>query len=756
MFRIFMALIFLPILAWAHPAMELEQAYLDKGKDYSPRTQHLDKQGRAKFVNHLILESSPYLLQHAHNSVNWYGFSDEAFDKAKLENKPIFISIGYATCHWCHVMEEESFDDIEVAKFLNKYFISIKVDREIRPDVDATYMNVSQLINGSGGWPLNAVILPDGKAFFAGTYFTKPQLLDILSQIQTLWKNEKNSIINQANQIDNILNKVEAKMQSDIDKSIIPKAIQSLLSNFDEMEGGFGEAPKFPHESMLLLLIDEQKRNPNDEQLNAITTTLDIMASGGFYDTVGGGFHRYSTDNTWLIPHFEKMLYNQAQLSLVYTRAYQLTRKPLYRRIAQQTLNYVLKEMQDKNGGFFSATDADSEGEEGTFFVWSINEIKRVLNKDEFKRFNQWFDLSSHTDFEGDHVIRFKDINDVNVADYKQIDALLIKLYNVRIKREPPLTDNKILLSWNALMIPSLLEAGEVFSKEKYTDAGLALANYLELFNKNNQLYRVSINSKLEANALFEDYAYLANAYLSVFDQTHEKIWLNRTVQLVNIMNDKFWDKERFGYNMTNNNKYLNARYKESHDGAIPSTNGIAYQVLVKLNNRTVEPSFIQRAGQLLAAFSTDINQDPYSYSSFILGFNNATFTEVSNIQYAYQGRIRVQTQTLKNNEIAINLDLNPLWHVNSNQPLQDSLIATKVNNIDVEHWTITKASYPKGKLAKLGFSKDKISIYKDQVSIKLSLSQRSKDYVNPSLSLTLQACSDKVCLPPTTLTLKP
>lgn len=756
MFRIFMALIFLPILAWAHPAMELEQAYLDKGKDYSPRTQHLDKQGRAKFVNHLILESSPYLLQHAHNSVNWYGFSDEAFDKAKLENKPIFISIGYATCHWCHVMEEESFDDIEVAKFLNKYFISIKVDREIRPDVDATYMNVSQLINGSGGWPLNAVILPDGKAFFAGTYFTKPQLLDILSQIQTLWKNEKNSIINQANQIDNILNKVEAKMQSDIDKSIIPKAIQSLLSNFDEMEGGFGEAPKFPHESMLLLLIDEQKRNPNDEQLNAITTTLDIMASGGFYDTVGGGFHRYSTDNTWLIPHFEKMLYNQAQLSLVYTRAYQLTRKPLYRRIAQQTLNYVLKEMQDKNGGFFSATDADSEGEEGTFFVWSINEIKRVLNKDEFKRFNQWFDLSSHTDFEGDHVIRFKDINDVNVADYKQIDALLIKLYNVRIKREPPLTDNKILLSWNALMIPSLLEAGEVFSKEKYTDAGLALANYLELFNKNNQLYRVSINSKLETNALFEDYAYLANAYLSVFDQTHEKIWLNRTVQLVNIMNDKFWDKEQFGYNMTNNNKYLNARYKESYDGAIPSTNGIAYQVLVKLNNRTVEPSFIQRAGQLLAAFSTDINQDPYSYSSFILGFNNATFTEVSNIQYAYQGRIRVQTQTLKNNEIAINLDLNPLWHVNSNQPLQDSLIATKVNNIDVEHWTITKASYPKGKLAKLGFSKDKISIYKDQVSIKLSLSQRSKDYVNPSLSLTLQACSDKVCLPPTTLTLKP
>ena len=756
MFRIFISLIFLPILAWAHPAMELERAYLDKGKDYTPRTQHLDKQGRAKFVNHLILESSPYLLQHAHNPVNWYGFSDEAFDKAKAENKPIFISIGYATCHWCHVMEEESFDDVEVAEFLNKHFISIKVDREIRPDVDATYMNVSQLINGSGGWPLNAVILPDGKAFFAGTYFPKPQLLDILSQIQTLWKNEKNSVINQANKIDNILNKVETKTQGDIDKSIIPKAIQALLSNFDEMEGGFGEAPKFPHESMLLLLIDEQKRNPNDEQLNAITTTLDIMASGGFYDTIGGGFHRYSTDNTWLIPHFEKMLYNQAQLSLVYTRAYQLTHKPLYRRIAQQTLDYVLKEMQDKNGGFFSATDADSEGEEGTFFVWSIDEIKTVLNKDEFKHFNQWFDLSSHTDFEGNHVIRFKDINDVNVDDYKQIDGLLAKLYNVRIKREPPLTDNKVLLSWNALMVPSLIEAGKVFNEEKYTTAGLALADRLESFNKNSQLYRVSINNKLETNALFEDYAYLANAYLSVFDQTREKIWLNRVVQLVNTMNEKFWDKERFGYNMTNDNKYLNTRYKESYDGAIPSANGIAYQVLVKLNNRTTEPSFIQRAEKLLGAFSADISQDPYSYSSFILGFNNAIFTEIANVQYAYQGRIRVHTQTLKDNEISINLDLNPLWHINSNQPIQDSLIATKITNLDTQNWTLEDSTYPQGELAKLGFSKDQISIYKDQEKIGLKLKQHSKTYMTPTLLLTLQACSDKVCLPPTTMTLKP
>ncbi len=756
MSRLWLLLIFLPILVWEYSTTELERAYANKNVDYVPRTQHIDEQGRAKFTNRLILESSPYLLQHAHNPVNWYAFSDEAFDKAKLENKPIFISIGYATCHWCHVMEEESFDDLEVAKFLNKHFISIKVDREIRPDVDATYMNVSQLINGSGGWPLNAVILPDGKAFFAGTYFPKAQLLEILSQIKTLWKNEKDSIINKANEIDNVLNKAKVTTHGDIDKAIIPKTIQALLDDFDEIEGGFGEAPKFPHEPILLLLIDEQKRHPNDEQLNAITTTLDTMASGGFYDTVGGGFHRYSTDNSWLVPHFEKMLYNQAQLSLVYTRAYKLTQKPLYRRIAQQTLDYVLKEMQDKNRGFFSATDADSEGEEGTFFVWSINKIKSILNEDEFKHFNQWFDLSSHTDFEGNHVIRFKDVNDINVNDYKRIDELLVKLYNVRIKREAPLTDNKVLLSWNALMIPSLIEAGEVFNEKKYTDAGLVLANYLESFNQNNKLYRASINNKLESNALFEDYVYLANAYLSVFDQTHEKKWLDRTIKLVNIMNNKFWDKERFGFNMTNDDKYLNTRYKESYDGAMPSTNGIAYQMLVKLNNRTTERAFIQQADQLLSAFSTEINQSPYSYSSFILGLNNATFSELSSVQYAYDGRVRIYTQKLDNNKVIVNLTLEPLWHINSNQPLQDSLIGTKITNVDTQNWTIKETVYPQGELTKLGFSEDKISIYKDQVNIKLELKQRSKNYIAPVFSLTLQACSDKVCLAPVEITIKP
>lgn len=735
--------------------VELQQAYINKGENYTPRTRHLDQQGRAKFVNHLILESSPYLLQHAHNPVDWYAFSDKAFNKAKRENKPIFISIGYATCHWCHVMEEESFDDVEVADFLNKHFVAIKVDREIHPDVDATYMNVAQLLNGTGGWPLNAVLLPDGKAFFAGVYFPKSELLKILEDIAKLWKNQQNDFVKQANDIAQILSKTHTT-QGLLDKNITTQSVHALLEDFDEFEGGFGQAPKFPNESLLLLLIDEQKRHPNNAQLNVITTTLDAMASGGLYDVVGGGFHRYSTDNAFLVPHFEKMLYNQAQLALVYTRAYQLNKKPLYKRIAKQTLDYVLREMRSETGGFLSATDADSEGQEGTFFTWSIEQLQSVLNNNEFKQFSQWFDLSSDTDFKDKQIIRFQNINAIKADDYPKIDAVLNKLYSSRNQREAPLTDYKILLSWNALMVLSLLEAGYTFNEEQYTQDGLVLANYLQTFQQDQQRYRVSINNKLETKALFEDYAYLANAYLSVFDQTHDNIWLDRVTTLIKAMNDKFWDETNAGFNMSEGNKYLNTHHKESYDGATPSSNAIAYQVLIKLNNRDNNPTLAQQAQQLIGAFSQKIEQNPTAYSSFISGFNDAEYGELGNVNYAYNGRVRIQTTKLDNHQVIVDITLKPHWHINSNKPLQDSLIATQIHNKDSDNWHIGKTVYPQGKLMQLGFSKEEISVYKNQLVIKVELLQRSKNYVIPTLSLTLQACSNKVCLPPTTLILKP
>ncbi|WP_190600723.1 thioredoxin domain-containing protein [Candidatus Vesicomyidisocius sp. SY067_SCS001] len=735
---------------------ELEQNYIDKGKNYTPRTKYLDKQGRAKFVNHLILTSSPYLLQHAHNPVNWYEFSDEAFDKAKHENKPIFISIGYATCHWCHVMEKESFDNIEVATFLNQYFIAIKVDREIRPDIDNAYMNVSQLLNGSGGWPLNAILLPNGKAFFAGTYFPRNKLLDILAQVQNLWENKENELNKQANKISQTLNQSKATSNQIVNDHIIIKSIEAILNDFDELKGGFGQAPKFPHESTLLLLINEQRRNPSENKLNAITTTLDTMASGGLYDVIGGGFHRYSTDNSWLVPHFEKMLYNQAQLSLVYTHAYTLTKKPLYKRISKKTLDYTLTEMQDTSNGFFSATDADSQNEEGVFFIWSIDELNDIFTQQELEQFKQWFDLSSNTDFKKGHIIRFKNINNINPKDNKIINILLDKLYQIRNKRLSPLTDNKILLSWNALMVQSLLEAGEAFNEGKYTKLGINLANYLHThFNKNNHLYRVSIDSKLGTLALFEDYAYLSNAYLSVFDQTNDKKWLDRVITLVNVMNEKFWDKQYHGFNINHNTKYLTTNQKEGFDGAIPSTNAIAYKVLTKLSSRIHVDDFKQQATQLLNSFAKQINQNPSNYTSFILGINNQLNEEMNPIQTIYKGHIRIHSR-FHNNQLLINLELQPLWHINSNKPLQDSLIATKIINTNTDYWTINHVIYPQDELINLDFTKEKISIYRGKIQIQVALTNNTKQYRPPTLQLTLQGCSNKACLTPKTITIQP
>ena len=734
---------------------DLIKAYNARGSNYKPRTKHIDENGRAKFVNHLILEESPYLLQHAHNPVNWYAFKDEVFKKAQTENKLIFISIGYTTCHWCHVMEEQSFDDIEVAQIMNKHFIAIKVDREIRTDVDATYMQVCQILNSSGGWPLNAITLPDGRALFASTYFDKIRFMRVLSQIQKFWHQERNKVMQQVEQIATVVKKSNTIIKTDINKTVINQAIETILSGFDKTNGGFGEAPKFPQETMLLLLIDEQKRNADTSKLDAINNTLSKMANGGFYDVVGGGFHRYSTDSNWLIPHFEKMLYNQAQLALVYTKAYEITNNNLYKYIATKTIDYVLREMKNHNNGFFSATDADSEGIEGTFFVWSITELSQIFVTKEFALFKNWFDLSAASNFDGKHIIRYKNINTISENDFKIIDKLLNKLYKTRLKRVPPLTDYKILLSWNALMVHSLLCAGEAFDNDKYIKAGLELNNYLHVnFNKNDKLYRTIINNKTTDQALCEDYAYLINAYLAVFDHTADNIWLKRIIKLKNKMNQQFWDNSQGGFNIGCYDKYLNSTHKDSYDGATPSTNGITYNSLVKLANRTTSQNSEEQQ-LLLSAFANNINQNPYHYQSFIIGLNNKLYGELAPVQYAYNGQIRIHTKKIKFHTIIINIKLKPSYYINSNTP-NDNLIATKITNMDTKNWSFKKIIYPPAKLTQLKFSKSSIYIYKNNIDIFVELKKQSTTNNTPHLKLSFQACNDKSCLTPTAVTLKP
>ncbi len=718
-----------PNLLMAHSNQELQIVYQQKSSDYQPRTKHFEN-NKAKFTNHLILANSPYLLQHAHNPVNWYSFNDEAFKLAQKENKLIFLSIGYATCHWCHVMEEESFEDIEVANVLNKNFIAIKIDREVLPDVDSHFMNIAQLLTGSGGWPLNVVLTPVGDGFFAGTYFPKNTLITNLKQLQNIWQNEQNKILKIAKNIKNILLEKHS-YPTQLAQNLQNLAVQDLLKTFDEFNGGFGDAPKFPHEAQLLMLINEQMHNPSDEKLTSIIITLDAMASGGFYDMVAGGFHRYATDNNWLFPHFEKMLYNQAQLAIVYSKAYQLTGKSLYKRIAKQTLDYVIREMQHRNQGFYSATDADSAGKEGLFFIWDNKELKSILG-DNFIEFGRYFDLSESTKFEQQHVIRFKNINKIQTSDFIKIDVLLKKLYQKRQNHEKPILDNKILLSWNSLLLKALVIASEI--DNKYLLTAQNLANFLLNNFYKSDLKRVQIDNQTSQQAIFEDYAYFADGLTSdLYDINNNKKYLVNAKKLIDEAIDNFWDRRNFGFKISNNKRISNN--KEIYDGAIFNPNGVAYGVLNKLSVRIQDTKYQQLAKQLLSSFSTQINQNPRAYASIVKNYNDKQKGILAKTVYAYNGKIKIQSG---GNKIVLYIEKG--WHINANKVLQKSLIATQLNSNNIK-----SVNYPAAKLITLEFSKDKLAIYDEKITLNFSL----KDKKFTIAQLDLQACSDKVCLPP-------
>lgn len=748
----------MPGVVLAHTNAELIKTMSDKKGEYEVRTHHTLDDKTPKYVNHLISEDSPYLLQHAHNPIDWYSWSKEAFKKAKSENKIIFLSIGYATCHWCHVMEEESFDNVEVAKIMNRDFVAIKVDREVQPDVDSTFMNLSRLTTGGGGWPLNVFLTPDGKAFLTDTYIDKERMVGVLPQIAELWKNQSHRILAIANnnfemvkQIQSAQNKLsDGELGSDIFNS----AINKLSQEFDVFNGGLGQSTKFPQESFLLFLINQQETNPNPVTLNMITKTLDRMAQGGFYDVVGGGFHRYSVDSEWKIPHFEKMLYNQAQLAMVYTRAYRLTKNPLYKQIATKTLDYAITVLQDKNGGFHSATDADSEGHEGTYFVWNNEKLANILSQEEYAHLSSIIDLSDNVYFEGNKVIRY--LEDYLISDRlsDKTQSILNKLLQSRLNRIPPITDNKILLSWNALMVSALIEAGRTFDDVKYLMSGINTLNklYSSLYN-DNTLLRMIINNVSSKEAIFEDYAYFIHTLLDAYDQTFSPKWLARAESLTKNMNELFWDYDSVGYFMVQKDKRLKASIKQLHDDALPSPNGVAYHALIRLHNRTGHQEYLDQARLFINSYKDIIEKGPDSYSSFIQGFNYWKNGERGDIQYLYDGKIQVKSSYIGDN-LMINLRLQPGWHINSHTPFHDDLIGTKLINNKPKDWKLTKPKFPDGKTKNLSFSKNKISVYENQIVFSAKLNRLNKKKNQPDISLEVQACSDKVCLPPTKLKL--
>ncbi len=750
---------------------QLQVALSEKGQNYKPRTEHLDGNGQPIYINRLILEDSPYLLQHAHNPVDWYAWGEEAFALAKRDNKPVFLSIGYSTCHWCHVMERESFEDPEIAKVLNTHFISIKVDRERRPDIDSTYMNAVMMIAGRGGWPMSSFLTPEGKTFFAGTYYPPDNFLELISRIDRLWKTQETQLTDQAAQVANAvagLSKIE-KHAKDIGPALIQQAVESILAKHDELQGGFSQAPKFPNEPILFLLLRQLQEKIDPNTLDAVENTLDAIAQGGIYDQITGGFHRYSTDNDWLVPHFEKMLYNQAHLSRNYLQAWSITKKPEYERVVRQTLNYILREMMDIKGGFYSATDADSEGEEGLFFLWSVDEINAVLPKDEASVMIDLYQITEHNNFEGSNILSRSETLEAyalaNKFDSKSLIQRVEKnnqlLWQKRQIRIPPLRDDKILTAWNGMMITSFAQAGYVLSEPRYSKAAIQAANFLWDTHRtpNGKFWRASLNGKTSVAASQEDYAYLAESFIMLYDTTGDDVWLQRAEELTKILLDDFWDEENSGFFMSAVGESFTpmGRAKSGSDNAIPSGNSVALHVLQKLHRRTENFDYETRAKELLASTSASIVRHPNAYAYLLSGAADLHNGEFGVTQYAAKGKVKIRSIITDDQKLSLSIAVQPGWHINSNAPLQDYLIATKLTTSDgSKKQILKKITYPKSRNRTLGFQTQTLALYEGIVEILADLQLGPNHRLASPIQLVLQACSDSICLAPETVVLSP
>ncbi len=589
-------------------------------------------QSPKKFTNNLINESSPYLLQHAHNPVEWYAWGDEAFEKAKAEDKPLLVSIGYSACHWCHVMEHESFEDEATARIMNEHFVNIKVDMEERPDVDQIYMTFVQLTTGRGGWPMNVFVTPDKLPFFGGTYFppspryNMPSWPQILTSIAEAWREKRDELLHSANEILGELRRVGITEFSSTGLSTdqLEAAFKSFARSFDKTNGGFGGAPKFPPSMSLDFLLRYWKRTGDDSALEMVKLTARKMAEGGICDQLGGGFHRYAVDAIWLVPHFEKMLYDNAQLIRIYLQLFQITRDGFYKRVAIDTLEYVRREMLDATGGFYSSQDADSEGEEGKFFVWTPKEVAEIVGEEDARIFNFFYDVSESGNFEGKNILQVLYSRgdaaealkiDVEVLD-KTLDRCRSKLFEHREKRIKPFRDQKILTAWNGLMLKAFAEAGAILGNDDYLDIARRNADFLlEHLQKNGRLLRTWKDGKAKLNAYIEDYANLADGLIALYQATGEFRYLGEAKRLADSMITEFWDEESGGFFFTSrDHEELIVRNKDFYDNATPSGNSTAADVLLRLAKFYGEEKYERFATTVLRLTSAQLARYPQGF----------------------------------------------------------------------------------------------------------------------------------------------
>jgi len=765
--------------------LETELRSIEQAKQgaYDKRTEHLDEKGRALFINRLIREDSPYLLQHAHNPVNWFPWGAEAFQQAKLQNKPVFLSIGYSTCHWCHVMEVESFDNTEVAEVLNRDFICIKMDREQYPDVDEIYMTGVQLVSGQGGWPMSSFLLADGRPFFGATYFPATAFISLLNQISQTWKERYDEIESSAGQIAVAIDRIlsDRKQASSLHNDIVTNTIDALLQREDRSFGGLSGEPKFAQEPLLLLLLDHARRQRDIKVVGFVDRALEGMGQGGVYDQISGGFHRYSVDAQWLVPHFEKMLYNQSQLGLVYLEAYELTGKPFFKRICEQTLHYVERDMQLPEGGFYSATDADSEGREGTFFVWNMEELQQALEPAELEIVSLLYSPSEVGNFEGSNILNLSkplaEFAEKSEDDnfYEILDRILRKLYEVREQRIHPLRDDKLIVAWTSAMIFTFARAASTLKNPAFLSVAEKAASFVWDVNVDAQhsLQRIYLNGAVSIPGQLEDYANFSQALIQLFDLTNKSEYLQNAHALMNVAIQEFWDTGNDGFFLGPEQQagLQLTRSRNASDGATLSAVATTFHCLLQLDRRSAlltnnsgsnDMSFRERIDLGIASLLGNINDNPLSYPGMLKIMTELEQGSRDPVQWLDCGRAKLSCYRAEmgaDDELIVQVDLVLMegWHISSTNEAKDTVSPIEISISNAEHhWRMIECEIPPANAELNIGGVGCIPVYENELSMQAILKRTSlaADDLSHSVELqvSLQLCNHENCLLPNSI----
>ncbi len=797
-------------------------ATLSYAEEPKPPAGETKKEPKGK-PNRLARETSPYLLLHAHNPVDWYPWGPEAFEKAKKDNKLIFLSIGYSSCYWCHVMERQSFQNEAIAKIMNEKFVCIKVDREERPDVDSIYMTALHVRGRRGGWPLSMFLAPDGKPIWGGTYWPpEDKVVDgetysgfktIVTEVNKAWEKNQKEMLADADTLADAVNRALAQERLnlvlvDLDRNLVKEVVEAVKQEYDPEHGGFGSparkfaGPKFPQPTTPELLLAEHARTKDKELLKMVTHTLDRMARGGIYDHLGGGFHRYTVEREWKIPHFEKMLYDNGQLVSLYSKAYQVTKNPLYQRVVEETLAFIGREMTSPEGGFYSALDAETDAEEGKFYVWTAKEIDSLLPKADADLFKRAYAVDAGPNFEEKYNVLLlpKPLAEI-ATDLKMTEEQLLaqlkplrqKLLDTRSKRERPLLDTKVLTSWNGLMIAGYADAARALENPAYAAKAERAAEFIlkNMKSKDGRLLRTwggglpgvsqpkEETAKAKLNAYLEDYANLIHGLLALHDATGKKKWLDEAVALTEAMLKHYQDEKNGGFFFTSHDhEKLFARAKDQHDGATPSGNSIAALNLVRLAQKISEPRYRKHAEESFKAFTFVLKNSPEGMPAMANALalwldakekkepagNNPK--EPEKVDPKQEDPVKLSAAVMPEKPgadgkqtVTLTMEVAKGWHAYANPAGIDSLIPTTVTVNAKAKPEDVKVEYPKGREMKDPGLEQTVRVYEGKTEIKVSLRRAVIDgRVDESpleVIVRYQVCDDKRCLPPKTVKLQ-